>query len=257
MTKAIFFDVDGTLVSFETHTISQPTLDALQKLRDQGILLILSTGRHTAMLDDVRALFSFDAFITMSGQYCYAGDNILRKLPLGAQGNREFIALAEAENIACVVLEGRDIYMNHTSARLEDFLVETNLPTPPARDFQTILDNEIYQVITFVPPEEEARVQKLMPSVDTTRWNPHFFDVMPKNGGKHHGVAAVCAHFGIDMADTMAFGDGGNDLTMLQAVGFGVAMGTASQEVQAAAQYVTGTVDEDGIVSALQHFGMI
>ncbi len=257
MTKAIFFDVDGTLVSFQTHTISQPTLDALQKLRDQGILLFLSTGRHTAMLDDVRALFSFDGYITMSGQYCYTEDKILRKLPIGPQGNREFVALAEQEGIACVVLEGEDIYMNHSSPRLSDFLVETHLPTPPVRDFQTILDNEIYQVITFVPPEEEDRVKALMPSVDTTRWNPHFFDVMPKNGGKHHGVAAVCQHFGIDVADTMAFGDGGNDLTMLQFVNCGVAMGTASQEVQSAAQYVTGTVDEDGVVSGLRHFGLL
>ncbi len=257
MTKAIFFDVDGTLVSFKTHTISQPTLDALHKLREQGILLFLSTGRHPAMLDDVRNLFSFDGYITVSGQLTYTDDQVLRKLPIGPEGNRQFIQLAGEEDIPCVVLEGEDIYMNHSCPEIDLFLEEAHLPTPPTRDFQTISDNEIYQVITFVPPEDEARVASLIPAVDTTRWHPHFFDMMPKNGGKHHGVEAICQHFSIDIAHTMAFGDGGNDLTMLQYVACGVAMGSASKAVQAASCYVTNTVDDEGIVSALQHFGLL
>lgn len=257
MNKAIFFDVDGTLVSFETHTISQPTLDALHALRQKGYLLFLSTGRHTAMLDDVRALFDFDGFITMSGQYCYAGDTVLRKLPLGAEGNRQFIQLAEEEHIGCIVLEGQDIYMNHATQEIVDFLVDANLPIPPVRDFSTIADNEIYQVITFVQAQDEERLKARIPAVETTRWHPHFFDLMAKNGGKHFGVQAICQHFSIDVKDTIAFGDGGNDLTMLQYANCGVAMGSASQAVKDAADLVTGTVDEDGVVSALHQMGIL
>lgn len=255
--KAIFFDVDGTLVSFTTHTISQPTLDALQALRDKGYLLFLSTGRHIAMLDDVRVLFDFDGFITMSGQYCFAGDTVLRKLTLGKEGNRQFIQLVEQESIGCIVLEGTDIYMNHATPEIIDFLEESNLPLPPSRNFSTIVDNEIYQVITFVRAQDEDRMKAKIPAVDTTRWHPHFFDIMPQNGGKHFGVEAICQHFGIDQADTFAFGDGGNDLTMLQWVNCGVAMGSASPDVQAAAQMVTGSVDEDGVVTALQRMGIL
>ncbi len=255
--KAIFFDVDGTLVSFKTHTISQPTLDALKALREKGYLLFLSTGRHIAMLDDVRALFEFDGFITMSGQYSFSGDQILRKLPLGEEGNRQFIQLAKSEGIGCIVLEGEDIYMNHSNPKIDAFLEETHLPAPPIRDFSQIAQREIYQVITFVPPEDEDRVKALIPAVDTTRWHPDFFDIMSKNGGKHFGVESVCQHFGVDRADTMAFGDGGNDLTMLQWVGYGVAMGSASPEVQAAADLVTGDVDQDGVVTALLQLGIL
>ena len=68
---------------------------------------------------------------------------------------------------------------------------------------------------------------------------------------------AVLAHFNIPLEESMAFGDGENDLSMLVHAGIGVAMGTASGEVKAQADYVTGTVDEDGIVAALQHFGLI
>ena len=55
----------------------------------------------------------------------------------------------------------------------------------------------------------------------------------------------------------MAFGDGGNDIPMLRHAAVGVAMGNATKEVQAAADYTTGTVDEDGIVQALLHYGML
>ena len=70
MTKAIFFDVDGTLVSFKTHQISPAVRQALQALRERGIKLFLSTGRHLAMLDPVRQVFDFDGYVTLSGQYC-------------------------------------------------------------------------------------------------------------------------------------------------------------------------------------------
>ena len=70
MTKAIFFDVDGTLVSFQTHTISPTVVDALHRLRAKGIKLFLATGRHPAMIGYVRSVFPFDGYMTLSGQYC-------------------------------------------------------------------------------------------------------------------------------------------------------------------------------------------
>lgn len=55
----------------------------------------------------------------------------------------------------------------------------------------------------------------------------------------------------------MAFGDGGNDIPIIEYAGTGVAMGNATDDVKAAADYVADTVDEDGIVTALQHFGVL
>ena len=60
MIQAIFFDVDGTLVSFRTHTIPASTLEALHALRAKEIKLFLATGRHQAMLRSVQELFPFD-----------------------------------------------------------------------------------------------------------------------------------------------------------------------------------------------------
>lgn len=71
------------------------------------------------------------------------------------------------------------------------------------------------------------------------------------------GLDDVCHYYGWDITEVMAFGDGGNDMDMLRHAGIGVAMGNARPEVQACADYVTATVDEDGVAKALRHFGVI
>ncbi|MDR0348571.1 MAG: HAD hydrolase family protein, partial [Tannerella sp.] len=67
----------------------------------------------------------------------------------------------------------------------------------------------------------------------------------------------ILEHYGISLSETMAFGDGGNDIPMLQHVACGIAMGNASDEVKAVAGYVTDSVDDDGLTNALRHFGLI
>ena len=84
-----------------------------------------------------------------------------------------------------------------------------------------------------------------------------FADVIPAGSSKAVGIDKMLAYFGIPLADTMAFGDGGNDVSMLRHVGIGVAMGNAGDEARRAADYVTTSVDEDGILNALRHFGVI
>ena len=78
-----------------------------------------------------------------------------------------------------------------------------------------------------------------------------------KTGGKRAGITAVLEKYGISRADTMAFGDGGNDCDMLEFVGTGVAMGNAADAAKAAADYVADDVEHDGIFKALKHFKLI
>ena len=112
MTKAIFFDVDGTLVSFKTHQISPAVRQALQALRERGIKLFLSTGRHLAMLDPVRQVFDFDGYVTLSGQYCTAQGQVLRSTPMPPEAVEELVAAARTDAFSCIFLEGEEIYIN-------------------------------------------------------------------------------------------------------------------------------------------------
>lgn len=89
------------------------------------------------------------------------------------------------------------------------------------------------------------------------RWFPLFTDIIAEGTNKSLGIDRVLNHYNIPLKDTMAFGDGGNDIPMLKHVGTGIAMGNAAPAVQEAADYVTSPVDDDGILRALQHFNIV
>jgi Cof subfamily protein (haloacid dehalogenase superfamily) len=98
---------------------------------------------------------------------------------------------------------------------------------------------------------------KFLPRCESTRWTSLFTDVVPMGISKRVGIDKMLEHFQIGLDECMAFGDGGNDIQMLSHVGIGIAMGNASDEVKKYADYITDSVDEDGVFKALKHFNVI
>ena len=111
--------------------------------------------------------------------------------------------------------------------------------------------------MTFIGPEREPWLMERLPRCRSTRWNPYFMDVVPEGGSKRVGIAAICRSYGLATDETMALGDSRNGNEIRRLAGSGGAMGNAVEEVQAAADYVTASVDEDGVGRALRHFGLI
>lgn len=257
MIKAVFFDVDGTLVSFQTHTVPPSALKALHTLHEKGVLVFLATGRHLSMLDPLRALFPFDGFITLSGQYCLAGGEVLRSCPMSHEAASELVEAAGSNAFSCIFLEGEEIYLNCVNDLTLRFIDDLSIPLPPVRDVRHALEAPLYQAVTFLDKDHEHLLLSRAPHVKTTRWHPNFLDVIPQDGGKDKGMDALLSRFGIAPMECMAFGDGENDESMLIHAGIGVAMGSASHQVKSSADYAAPTVDQDGVAVALSHFGLI
>ena len=97
----------------------------------------------------------------------------------------------------------------------------------------------------------------LCPNVRGVRWHPDFVDLIAGDGGKAQGIERFLKHYGWDRSQAISFGDGGNDVDMLEYTGIGVAMGNATEEPKRVADYVTDDVDHDGIMNALRHFGIL
>lgn len=257
MISAIFFDIDGTLVSFRTHTVSPAVLDALHRLRAKGIKLFLSTGRHKSMIGGVRALFSFDGCITVNGQYCFCGDTVLRRVPLDRTDVEHIVSVTTGGCFPCIFLEEEDSYINQLGPRAELFPQQLSIPLPRLDDPRRALEGDLFQLVAFLRQEEQHLLTDHTRHLNPMRWHPDFIDVIAAGGGKDKGMDAILDHLHIPLEETTAFGDGENDLSMLVHAGIGVAMGSASDAVKAQADYVTGTVDEDGILTALEHFGLL
>ncbi len=257
MIKAIFFDVDGTLVDPATHCIPQNTLDTLHALRARGLRLFVATGRHMSMLDDVRAQFDFDGYITVSGQFCLCGGRVVHSNPIPRQGMEEMVRAMEEHGFSGMFLEGEGCWLNLQDGMARQFLQDFQVKTPPVLPLSRALEQPVYQVITMLSPQEEWKLLERAGHLRCVRWYHGFTDAMPPDGGKDVGIRAVLDWAGIAPEQAMAFGDGENDLTMFDCVAIGVAMGNANPAVKAAADHVTARVDEDGITAAARHFGLL
>ena len=95
MIKAIFFDVDGTLISKSRSVLSEGVIAALKQLQEKGIKLFIASGRHYLELDElgINAQFTFDGYLTLNGGYCFNQEGLFIKIPLILKMKKESLIM--------------------------------------------------------------------------------------------------------------------------------------------------------------------
>lgn len=256
MIKAAFFDIDGTLVSFNTHTVPQSTLDAISDIRRQGVKVFIATGRPLPFINNLGAL-EYDGIMSVTGASCTTADGtIISQNPVPKEDIERLIAdLKEHPMPVAFASDEKAIvtYLEADTKKFQDVFTLLNIQLPVSQPVEEALKMGVMQVIAFFTEEEEPRIMRdVLKGCDANRWHPYFADCVAKGTNKATGIDAICKHYGIALNETVAFGDGGNDITMLRHAGIGVAMGNASDEVKQHADMITDTVDNDGIAKALK-----
>ncbi|WP_455966866.1 Cof-type HAD-IIB family hydrolase [Bacteroides fluxus] len=257
MIKALFFDIDGTLVSFHTHEIPPSAIEALAAAKAKGIHLFIATGRPGIIINNLTALQErnlIDGYITMNGGYCFVGEEVIYKSAIPATDVQALMQYCSGRNIPCIAVGEHDICVCQPNDQVKqifhDFLKVDVLPVKTPEE--AIQGREIFQMTPFITAEEEKEILPSIPNCEIGRWFPAFADITAKGNNKQKGIDEIIRHFNIRLEETVAFGDGGNDISMLRHAGIGVAMGNASDDVKAVADYITTTVDDDGIANALK-----
>ena len=129
MIKAIFFDIDGTLVSFKTHEISKTTLEALYALREKGVKLFIASGRHLLIMDNLSG-FPFDGYVCMNGSLVFDRGKVIYSHPLDQADAASVIDLAETGQIPCMLFTEKNVAMNCRTERTEQLFRMIRLPEP-------------------------------------------------------------------------------------------------------------------------------
>ncbi|MCQ2550121.1 MAG: Cof-type HAD-IIB family hydrolase [Lachnospiraceae bacterium] len=252
--KAAFFDIDGTLAEEKTHYIPESTKEALRLLKKRGMYVFLSTGRHTIEIQQENLISDliFDGGIYLNGQLCEFHKKNIAKVTIP---KRELIELKKfllENHRSCIFLEENRIYTNLIDERLEKEQARIGTSIPELMDIDDLEERDILQAIPFINQDEEIDLMKKMPSCEIARWGENVTDLNCKSSGKDAGLLAICKELAIKPEETIAFGDAANDIRILHIAGIGVAMGNSAFEVKSEADYVTGTIREDGIFNALK-----
>ena len=252
----VALDVDGTLVD-ESNIVSRPVYDAVARVLDAGVPVILSTGRSWAS-----ALTVIEQLPPMAAEHvCSNGAVTVRFPPFEVVDLLTFDPRPVAELILAEV----------PGARLGVEIVGSGYQvTEPFPDgelhgdievvsLEEMISKDVTRIIVRDPNSSEAEFIDLAArigldgvsySIGYTAW----LDIAPHGVDKAHGLGRVTARAGIDARDVLALGDGRNDIEMLTWAGRGVAMGNAPAEVIAAADAATGSVAEGGLVAELNRW---
>lgn len=265
--KLIAIDIDGTLVN-NRKQLTQHTIDTITKARQQGIKVVLCTGRpitgvaqYLAPLDisgDNEYVVTFNGSLaqTISGKAIVSHNITLNDYidleTIARKSNIHF----HMETLDHIYTANRDI-SPYTIA--ESFLVQ--MPVRYRTPEEITDDITISKGMFVDDPKLLATFIKNFPAELKERFyvvqsEPYFFEAMNKKASKGNAVAELATQLGFQPEEVMAIGDQGNDLTMVEYAGTGVAMGNGIEPLKNIAQFITKTNEEDGVAYAIEKFAL-
>ena len=257
MIKAVFLDFDGTLFSHHSASIPASAYEAIDKLRENGIKVFLCTGRAFAEFYDFDLIgLTFSGKILVNGQIIYdKNDRIIYHTPIEGELKERLVDLFTNRRIPIYFAAEDKNFMNYVDDNTVCVQKAVGSDPPNIESYQ---GQDIYMATAFVDNEEQLRtITSLKEIAEVTYWHIGACDIVPKGISKLVGIREALKYWNIDMSETLAIGDGDNDVEMLKECAIGIAMGNSFDGVKEYADYVTDDIDEDGLYHALKHFELI
>ncbi|SFJ54269.1 Cof-type HAD-IIB family hydrolase [Thermoflavimicrobium dichotomicum] len=254
--KIVFFDIDGTLLN-EAKQIPASTKKAIQLLQESGVYTAIATGRVPYEMEWILEELNIRSFVSINGQYVVFEGKEIYTNPMDPAIFEDITQFAKSH--------GHPIaFCNHQEIRataaghpyIQASYRSLNWDYPPV-DKHFYKHFPIFQGHLFCKEKDEQIYIERYPEYSFIRWHECAMDILPKGCSKAVGIQKLLEVTGIKKENSYAFGDGLNDIEMLQFVGTGVAMGNAVPELKEVADVITASSSEDGIFQGLVKIGLL
>jgi peptidyl-prolyl cis-trans isomerase B (cyclophilin B) len=257
--KIVFFDIDDTLRVKNTGVMPESVTQAFHALRERGIKTGIATGRsYFGVVPEVKALDP-DFFVTINGAVAIDRDHQpIFKNPMSKALIEEVVAWADGQGIDYAFVGNDEVVVSDWNANVADIITHVYGELRADKDFY--LTSDVYQMLTFERPGQKVDgtfTESLNSQVRLVRWHERSSDIVKNEGSKALGVSKVLDYLGLTKDNMMNFGDELNDRELFDLSAIGVAMKVSHPEILEKADYVTGTVEADGIYNALKTLGII
>lgn len=265
--KLIAIDIDGTLVN-DQKQLTQTTIDTITRARQQGIKVVLCTGRPITgvhqYLEALNITGDEEYVVTFNGSLAQSiSGNILVDHNITLQDYIDLETTARRSQIH-FHMETKD-YIYTANRDISPYTVaEAFLVRMPIRFRMPEEINDDLTIAKGMFVDEPARLtdfinhfpDSLKERFYVVQSEPYFFEAMNKQASKGNAVRELAEQLGFTAENVMAIGDQGNDLTMVDYAGTGVAMGNAIDNLKDIAQFVTKTNEDDGVAYAIEKFAL-
>lgn len=283
----VFFDADGTII--KNNKISKLTIEAFDKLKKNGYILVLSTGRALPAIDGVLKEMNFENMICSAGGVVIVNNKMIHSKPMKKESLKELVEYFDKHNII-YNMEAND-YIWMKKGQKEKYLRLFDVPkkdvvsedeynkaverltmisnrTMEVEDINNIEVNKIHYYeadvlydgnefpISYKEIEEEFGDRYKCVSLSLSKLFSGG-EICEKEISKKVGMDVVLKYFNLDKENIYAIGDDYNDREMLEYAPKSIAMGNAPEEIKKLCSYVTESVENDGFYYAMKHFGLI
>lgn len=254
MKKAFFFDIDGTLLIHKDNIIPENTIKELQRLKKLGYDLFIASGRPTAFVSKRIKDLDFTGYILCNGAHVEINHQLIDEKPLPYDDVKALITFLDGIDCEYNFETATNCYIDEKFKRLHHFFLSCDI------NFQqllTIFDQEEVMHRTLkieIGTSQGEEVENYIR--DRFCYDSHgtqdSFEIFSSQVSKASGIQKAIEYLGIPLENCYAFGDGLNDMEMIQYVGHGIAMGNSCQKLKDVADEVIGAIDEDGLANYLK-----
>lgn len=263
--KVLVLDIDGTLTNSDKE-ITPATKLGIKNVLERGHKVILASGRPTPGMrryEEELELEKYEGFLLSfnGGRIinCRTGEVVYQRvLPLMIIPG--LYAFAREHKCGLITYFGDQIISAFEPDEYVELEARINgMPIKIVDNFRDYVDFEINKCLLTAPPKqaevyEKELAQKYGDILSVYRSEPFFIEIMPQNVDKATSLEQMLSTIGMTRENAICCGDGYNDISMIRYAGVGVAMGNAQEKVKEAADYITATNDEDGLVEVIENF---
>lgn len=263
--RLLVLDIDGTLTNSEKK-ITPATLDALLFLQEQGIKVVLASGRPTAGIVALAKQLKLDHYGSFILSYngakiinCATNEIIYQNIiprpfipQLYQAALKHKVGIISYEEDCVIAGTPIDKYIEK-----EAFI--NHIPIKEVTNFDEYITFDVNKCLmtgegTYLATVEEKMKEEFGEHLNIYRSEPFFLEIMPQHVDKAYSLGKLLEHLNLTRDEMICCGDGFNDMSMIQFAGLGVAMANAQQKVREVADFITLSNDEDGIVHVIQKF---
>ncbi|MCQ2553634.1 MAG: Cof-type HAD-IIB family hydrolase [Clostridia bacterium] len=268
--KLIALDMDDTLLNTDKE-LSERNYQALKKAAEKGVYIVPATGRlYDAIPDPVRNLDFIKYAITVNGCSIYDVEKTEYLCNVAMDIEEAYKVMDYLDTLPLIYdcyIDGTGFMTASMFYDAENYVPEPFLtlvkkfrqPVPVLKDFIREHKRPVQKIQMFIPKPEDikgifADLKEKFPNNQITSSLKNNIELCHEKADKGYTLLKLAEMLGIKQEETMALGDGGNDVGMISKAGFGVAMENGLPELKAVAKYVTDTCNNDGVAKAIEKF---
>ncbi len=259
----VFFDIDGTVIDEKTQCIPSSTVRAIERLRANGHIAAVNTGRPYGHIDPRIHAMAFNAYVCACGmEVRLHGNRIHFAYPTKAQ--RDFARSAVEQYRMQPIYEDSDRTVIMDSRRDNHPYIQKEIVCMKRKgcnvlDGAHLSDFSFQKFVTFdgANCRRDAFITEIQKEFDVIVREDTLLEMVMHGASKASGMQCLLDALGTSREETLAIGDSNNDLPMFRFARHTACMGGGCEELKSVAEFVTAPVMEGGLEKALEHFGLI